>query len=202
MRRLTVLYDARCGLCSWARRWARGQPAFVELVFLGGRLLRGPPRFPGLDRAGRARGADRRKRRRGRLPRADDAWIMCLYALEDFREWSLRLATPALRPMARQAFALVSRSRPLPLAMARPDARRRTRRHARPASRPWPAGWGSRGRTGENPFVGPASRPDCDPASSQPRPPTAVAIRPSRAGPTARRESCRPGAPLSGSSCR
>jgi hypothetical protein len=36
---------------------------------------------------------------------------MCLYALEDFREWSLRLAAPSLRPLARQAFALVSRSR-------------------------------------------------------------------------------------------
>jgi predicted DCC family thiol-disulfide oxidoreductase YuxK len=110
MRRLYVLYDARCGLCSWARRWVKGQPAFVELVFLGAESTEALRRFPGLTKPGEPEElivvSDE-----GGIYRGGDAWLMCLYALEEFREWSLRLAAPALRPMARQAFALVSRSR-------------------------------------------------------------------------------------------
>jgi hypothetical protein len=40
-----------------------------------------------------------------------DAWIICLYALRDFREWSLRLAQPGLRPFARAGFEWLSRNR-------------------------------------------------------------------------------------------
>ncbi len=110
MQRLTILYDARCGLCSWARRWARRQPAFVELIFLAADSPEARRRFPDLARPDEPEElvvvSDE-----GGVYRSDDAWIMCLYALEDFREWSLRLAVPSLRPLARQAFALVSRSR-------------------------------------------------------------------------------------------
>jgi len=107
MRRLYVLYDARCGLCSWARRWVKGQPAFLELVFLASDSVEAKRRFPGLA------GSDELVvvSDEGGIYRGGDAWIMCLYALEDYREWSLRLALPAYQPMARQAFALVSRSR-------------------------------------------------------------------------------------------
>ena len=110
MRRLTVLYDARCGLCSWARRWARLQPAFVELIFIASDSDEARRRFPDLARHGEPVELivvnDE-----GGVYRGDDAWLMCLYALEDYREWSLRLATPGLKPLARQAFAMLSRSR-------------------------------------------------------------------------------------------
>jgi hypothetical protein len=36
---------------------------------------------------------------------------MCLFALDEYREWANRLAHPLLRPLARQAFALLSRER-------------------------------------------------------------------------------------------
>ena len=52
MRRLTILYDARCGLCSWARRWARRQPAFVELIFLAADSPEARRLFPDLMRPG------------------------------------------------------------------------------------------------------------------------------------------------------
>ncbi|MBK7643357.1 MAG: DUF393 domain-containing protein [Planctomycetes bacterium] len=32
--RLTVLYDAQCGLCRRARRWLEAQPAYVPLEFV------------------------------------------------------------------------------------------------------------------------------------------------------------------------
>ena len=48
MRRLYVLYDARCGLCSWAHRWMRRQPAFLELTFIPKDSDRAAHLFPGL----------------------------------------------------------------------------------------------------------------------------------------------------------
>jgi hypothetical protein len=36
---------------------------------------------------------------------------MTLYALEEYREWANRLAHPLLLPLARQAFATISRNR-------------------------------------------------------------------------------------------
>jgi hypothetical protein len=39
------------------------------------------------------------------------AWIMCLYALEEYRDWALRLASPLLLPLARQAFETLSKNR-------------------------------------------------------------------------------------------
>lgn len=41
----------------------------------------------------------------------DRAWIMALYALADYRDWACRLAHPLLLPLARQAFAAISRNR-------------------------------------------------------------------------------------------
>ena len=111
MRRLFVLYDARCGLCSWARRWAQGQPAFVELTFIPAGSDLAARLFPELARADEVAElvvvADD-----GGVYRDDDAWIMCLYALQDWRELADRLASPFLRPLARRAFALVSKARP------------------------------------------------------------------------------------------
>jgi predicted DCC family thiol-disulfide oxidoreductase YuxK len=110
MHRLYVLYDARCGLCRLARLWASSQPAFLELVFIAAGSDEAKMRFPGLSTSDVPEElivvSDD-----GSIYRDNSAWIMCLYALEDYREWSLRLASPLLRPLARQAFVLVSKNR-------------------------------------------------------------------------------------------
>ncbi len=36
---------------------------------------------------------------------------MCLFALEDYREWAERLSSPALLPLSRQGFAMLSKQR-------------------------------------------------------------------------------------------
>ncbi len=41
----------------------------------------------------------------------DHAWLMCLYALKHYRPWAARLSRPALLPLARQAFAILSGNR-------------------------------------------------------------------------------------------
>lgn len=110
MERLYVLYDDHCGLCRWARRWAMSQPKFMDLVFIAAGSEEAKRRFPSLSNPGApeeliAAGDD------GSVYRGSSAWIMCLYALEDYREWSLRLGRPLLRPLARAAFSLVSTER-------------------------------------------------------------------------------------------
>ena len=109
-RLLTVLYDAHCGLCSEARRWAEARPALVPLEFVRSDSPEVGRRFPGL-----ARDAAREEllvvAEDGRVYRESAAWIMCLYALEEFRALSFRLASPAFFPFAREAFHFVSRAR-------------------------------------------------------------------------------------------
>ena len=39
------------------------------------------------------------------------AWLICLWALEDYREWALWLASPSLLPFARYGFTRVSKNR-------------------------------------------------------------------------------------------
>jgi len=110
MERLYILYDARCGICRRAREWAQAQPAYIPLTFLPAGSEEARRRFPGLSESAEPEEliaiGDR-----GEVYRNDSAWIMCLFALEDYREWANRLASPALRPLARQSFAFISRQR-------------------------------------------------------------------------------------------
>jgi predicted DCC family thiol-disulfide oxidoreductase YuxK len=41
----------------------------------------------------------------------DRAWIMVLYAMVEYRDWAARLTHPLLLPLARQAFAALSKNR-------------------------------------------------------------------------------------------
>jgi predicted DCC family thiol-disulfide oxidoreductase YuxK len=40
-----------------------------------------------------------------------NAWIMCLWALRDYRAWALRMSTPELLPLARQIVLWVALNR-------------------------------------------------------------------------------------------
>jgi len=110
MKRLYVLYDGECTLCARCRRWLEGQPKFVEMQFIPLQRAGLFERFPGLEKL------NLRKELtlvtdEGAIYRGASAWIMCLYALRDFREWSQRLASPALRPLARSVCEAVSANR-------------------------------------------------------------------------------------------
>ena len=52
MERLYVLYDAQCGLCSWAKRWLMQQSTFMELRFIPAGSPIALRLFPGLNRPG------------------------------------------------------------------------------------------------------------------------------------------------------
>ncbi|MGA2705267.1 MAG: DCC1-like thiol-disulfide oxidoreductase family protein [Isosphaeraceae bacterium] len=111
MEKLYVLYDARCGLCGWAKRWLMQQPAIVPLSFIpAGSVLAGRL-FPGLYQPGDLAEGLVVVSDEGGVYREGNAWIMCLFALEEYRDWANRLAHPLLRPLARQGFALLSGQR-------------------------------------------------------------------------------------------
>ncbi len=110
MKRFTVLYDQQCGLCRHCRAWLEAQPQLVRLEFLPFQHPAVPCRFPGIEAFQPQRQlvlvADD-----GGVYTGDAAWIMCLYALDAYRAWSLRLARPTLRPLARRVCEAVSKRR-------------------------------------------------------------------------------------------
>jgi len=108
MKRLTVLYDASCPICVRCRDWLETQRSFVPLELL-------------------AAGSASARRRFGEVPWlgeelvvvSDDgevwagaaAFLMALWALEDYREWSYRLAGDSLSKVAERFFTALSHNR-------------------------------------------------------------------------------------------
>ncbi|HEX9500071.1 MAG TPA: hypothetical protein VGA10_00305, partial [Thermoanaerobaculia bacterium] len=43
--------------------------------------------------------------------RGDDAFIMCLYALDSYRSLAVRVSRPAFRALARRLFSMISTNR-------------------------------------------------------------------------------------------
>jgi predicted DCC family thiol-disulfide oxidoreductase YuxK len=106
MRTLYVLYDPRCGLCSQVKVWLERQPAYIPLRLLAAGSPEATERFPALKSEEVTVISDT-----GDVWLGDNAWIICLWALRDYRDWALKLSSPVLLPMARQAFAAISRNR-------------------------------------------------------------------------------------------
>lgn len=110
MNTLTIFYDARCGLCSQFRRWMLEQPAYVRLNFVpydSPQALKLCPELPHLraDQEVVVLGDD------GSLWQGAAAWVTCLWALREYREWSLRLATPGMLGIARKVVHWISGNR-------------------------------------------------------------------------------------------
>ena len=106
MKTLYVMYDSHCGLCTEVRNWLRAQPAYLDLRVMASDSDEARRLFPSLPNDELAAVSDE-----GQVWLGDRAFIVCLWALREFRGWARRLASPILRPMARQAFAAVSQNR-------------------------------------------------------------------------------------------
>ena len=110
MRQLTVLYDPECGLCRRVCEWLIAQPKYVELLFVAVNSSEAIFRYPMLNHA---------LTQRDVTVIADDggvywgakAWLMCLWALRQYREWSFRLSSPELLPTARRVVSMISQNR-------------------------------------------------------------------------------------------
>jgi predicted DCC family thiol-disulfide oxidoreductase YuxK len=113
MKRLYVLYDQECALCGSCRWWLMRQQPFIELYFIPLQSPEVARRFPGLKEWDQL---DLREKLvvvsdEGAVYQGQYAWIMCLYALREYREWAQRLAHPTMLPFARRVCELVSRNR-------------------------------------------------------------------------------------------
>ncbi len=86
---LTVIYDPRCGLCTQIKDWLGRQPAYVALRLLAAGSAEVQERFPMIPPGELAVISDS-----GEMWRGDNAWIICLWALCEYRQWAARLASP------------------------------------------------------------------------------------------------------------
>lgn len=110
MRQLTVLYDPDCGLCRRVHEWLVAQPKYVEMNFVPIKSQEALYRYPRLDHALTARDVTVISDDGGVYWGAK-AWLMCLWALRQYREWSYRLSPPELLPTARRVVSMISQNR-------------------------------------------------------------------------------------------
>lgn len=103
---VTILYDDSCGLCTGAKAWLATQPAFIPLRFVPAGSDEARRRFREVRPDELAVIADT-----GEVWMGNRAWIVCLWALRDYRDLAFRLTNPLLSGMAREAFSVLSAHR-------------------------------------------------------------------------------------------
>jgi predicted DCC family thiol-disulfide oxidoreductase YuxK len=109
MTSLTVLYDPVCGLCRRAHEWLVDQQKLVELTFVPCESDEARRRFPQLNHeltTDLTLVSDR-----GEVYFGPKAWLMVLWSLQRYREWSYRLATPDRLPTTKRVVSLISQNR-------------------------------------------------------------------------------------------
>lgn len=110
MSSLIVLYDPLCGLCRRVHEWLEEQPKLVPLILVPVKSDEARRRFPNLDHEPTVNDltviSDA-----GAVYYGSKAWLMVLWALCRYREWSYRLASPELLPTTRRVVSLISQHR-------------------------------------------------------------------------------------------
>jgi predicted DCC family thiol-disulfide oxidoreductase YuxK len=110
VRRLTVLYDAQCSLCVHLRSWLLRQKQLVPLDLVPAGSVEARRSYPRLDHATTLREitviGDR-----GQIYTGPAAWIVCLWALAEYRPKAHWLATPAGLPFVRGTMLAAARYR-------------------------------------------------------------------------------------------
>jgi predicted DCC family thiol-disulfide oxidoreductase YuxK len=118
-RTLTVLYDPGCALCRRCRDWMLAEHASVRLEFVectGSEARERYGDIPWLGTELVVVGDG------GEVWAGSAAFIVCLWALTDWREWSYRLADSAFAPLAERFFVFVSARRKTLSSWLRHDA--------------------------------------------------------------------------------
>jgi len=110
MEKLYVIYDPKCELCCRLKNWILVQRSWIGMALIEQGSEKARRLFPDLERIATKEDlaviSDE-----GAVYLNDRAWIMVLYAMVEYRDWASRLTHPLLMPLARQAFAAVSKNR-------------------------------------------------------------------------------------------
>jgi predicted DCC family thiol-disulfide oxidoreductase YuxK len=107
---LTLLYDPTCGLCRRVQGWLAEQPKLVELRMIPIKTEAARKRFPRLNHELTSEDLTAISDQ-GAVYFGPKAWLMVLWCLKSYREWSYRLASPDLLPTTRRVVSLVSQHR-------------------------------------------------------------------------------------------
>ena len=110
MRELTVLYDANCALCCRARNWLGQQGQLVPLRFVAAGSAAARDLFPDLDHESSLAElmvVDDR----GYVYQGAKAWVMSLWALDDYRSLASTLSAPEAMRWAKRVAGAVSANR-------------------------------------------------------------------------------------------
>jgi len=108
MNALTVLYDPFCPTCSRARSWLESHDQLVRIDFVAAGSVEAKDAFPQLDHV-RTLSEITVVADDGEVFVDDKAWVICLWALRDYRLAASLMTTPALYPLARKVIARVSK---------------------------------------------------------------------------------------------
>ena len=114
IKQLTVLYDPTCGFCVRCRQWLDKQPKTIAMRFIPQGSGRQQRLYPNLKYTTDEQGRPEELiviDDQGKLYRDDKAWVMCFYALRNYRALSMRLARPGMAGLARRAYGLISGNR-------------------------------------------------------------------------------------------
>jgi len=107
---LTVLYDPSCGLCRRVHDWLTDLPKLVELELVPIKSGEARRRFPSLNHELTSNDLTVISNE-GAVYLGPKAWIMVLWALSGYREWSYRLSSPKLLPTTRRIVSMISQHR-------------------------------------------------------------------------------------------
>jgi predicted DCC family thiol-disulfide oxidoreductase YuxK len=116
MQQLTVLYDPTCGFCVTCRQWLAKQHKLIPMRFVPQGSSKAKALYPNLTYRTDAQGRPDELvviDDQGKVYRDDKAWVMCFYALRDYRGLSMTLAKPGMAGLARRAYTLASGKRRL-----------------------------------------------------------------------------------------
>jgi predicted DCC family thiol-disulfide oxidoreductase YuxK len=120
MEKLYVLYDPKCELCCRLKNWILVQRSWIGMALIEQGSEKARRLFPDLERIATREDlaviSDE-----GAVYLNDRAWIMVMYAMVEYRDWASRLTHPLLMPLARQAFAALSRNRHFISSMLSPE---------------------------------------------------------------------------------
>lgn len=108
IKQLFVLYDAGCPLCVRCRHWMEQKTAYVQLIFLEARSPEAFARFGEVPWLGQELVVVSDS---GQVWAGPAAFLVALWALADYREWSYRLSGDTLSKVAEPFFKALSNRR-------------------------------------------------------------------------------------------
>lgn len=108
MNRLTVLYDGTCALCVRCRDFLAASRSLVVLELLACQSREARERYGAVPWLGEELVVVSDE---GEVWVGPAAFLVAMWALADYREWSYRLSGPELAPLAERFFVAISSQR-------------------------------------------------------------------------------------------